>query len=313
MDNKFYPDQPADDSVECDEVKPPVNLCRVCACRGPLVCGKCKKVTYCGPQHQKIDWKAHKATCDPSKEATKLSYNDFLFPEFEIVIEQEEQQESSRESEQEAEKRRMREYEQMIKSGGAGAISEMSEADLSEFAESKEDKTFGKFKKVIEGYETQVIRYCRGASSPLWISDSGILSQAQLPNCATCNGRRTFEFQIMPQMLNELKNYDLDWGVIAIYTCEKDCDVKGNYVAEFVYKQDIIKGDEDEAEIDMEKLKLSSAKSKDNEISNLAPVTKPAKEIRNEASKNMQKSKQEKKTIPSKPQQKMFDECDNWE
>lgn len=44
----------------------------------------------------------------------------------------------------------------------------------------------------------------------------------------------------MPQLLISLKNDSLDWGIIAIYTCEKSCDVKLRYVKEFVYKQDIV-------------------------------------------------------------------------
>lgn len=44
----------------------------------------------------------------------------------------------------------------------------------------------------------------------------------------------------MPQLLNYLHNTDLDWGIIAIYTCEDSCDTNGEYVPEFVFKQDIV-------------------------------------------------------------------------
>lgn len=44
----------------------------------------------------------------------------------------------------------------------------------------------------------------------------------------------------MPQLLNSLNNEHLDWGIIAVYTCENSCSVDGEYVEEFVYKQDII-------------------------------------------------------------------------
>lgn len=43
----------------------------------------------------------------------------------------------------------------------------------------------------------------------------------------------------MPQLLNSLHNDQLDWGIIAVYTCEKSCDIDGQYVEEFAYKQDI--------------------------------------------------------------------------
>lgn len=226
--------------------------------------------------------------------------NEVLFPEFEIIIEQEENElDAKQESEKEAEKRRLKEFEDMVKNGQAGAMAEISDADLNEFAETKEDKTFGKFKKALESYETQVLRYCR-SGSPLWISDHAALNPSNIPSCPNCNGRRTFEFQVMPQMLNELKNYELDWGVIAVYTCEKDCDVNGKYVAEFCYKQDIMKGDDDD-EIDMEKLKLSSNVKPVEEKPKL-PV-KPAKEVK-------ASSKQSKVEVASK---KAFEENDEWE
>lgn len=44
----------------------------------------------------------------------------------------------------------------------------------------------------------------------------------------------------MPQLLLSLQNENLDWGIIAIYTCEKTCDVDSQYVKEFAYKQDIL-------------------------------------------------------------------------
>lgn len=299
---------PADELIECDGIEPFIKICRVCGLRGPLVCGKCKSAIYCGQLHQKIDWKLHKSSCDISNVQTKSPTSDILFSEFEIVIEQEEQQlEATKESEKEAEKRRLREYEEMVKAGEAGTNFGASDADFREIEETKEDKMFGKFKKAIEGYETQILRYDRGSSSPLWISDHGILDQSNVPNCENCNARRTYEFQIMPQLLNELKNYNLDWGVITVYTCEKDCDVKGKYVAEFAYKQDLVKGDDEESEIDIEKLQLSSA-TVNNETVNANEL----KEF-NDSSQSTKKSNRNVKSMSSKPKKQAFEDCDNWE
>lgn len=307
LKNAFYPDTPADDTVECDAVEAAVKLCRVCGCRGPLVCGKCKKVGYCGQLHQKLDWKIHKQHCGVSAEL-KAPPNEILFPEFEIVIEQEEQQveNGKQETEKEAEKRRLREYEDIAKSCQAGGLAEMSEADLNDLAESKEDKAFGRFKKAIESYESQVLRYNRHGS-PLWISDHGILKPSSVPTCANCKGRRTFEFQLMPQMLNELKNYDLDWGVIAVYTCEKDCDVGGKYVPEFCYKQDVMKSD-DEAKIDLGSLKLEAENAREESGSEAAVCDdgNSAEVPKKNVVKASKKAKQVKAT-------KMFKENDEWE
>lgn len=283
-------------------VEAPVNLCRVCGCRGPSVCAKCKKVNYCGQLHQKYDWKIHKQFCGTINEHHSPS-TDILFPEFEIVIEQEEQPlEKSKESEKEAETRRTREYEDMVRNGNSGAISEISEAELNDFVESKEDKTFGKFKAALENYESQVLRYKRGFS-PLWISDYGILNQSKVPNCELCNGPRTFEFQIMPQMLNELKNYELDWGIIAVYTCERDCDVNGKYTSEYVYKQDIVKNDDDEAsELEVNSLVLESDTVETN-----AKVSKSS-----ESCKQPSQNKKKREVVKEQSTKKAFEENDEW-
>ena len=43
--------------------------CRVEGCdrRGVLTCGGCQEVKYCSKEHQRQDWKTHKAQCRPFK------------------------------------------------------------------------------------------------------------------------------------------------------------------------------------------------------------------------------------------------------
>lgn len=48
----------------------------------------------------------------------------------------------------------------------------------------------------------------------------------------------------MPQLLNALHRPEIDWGVVAVYTCEKCCDTNGEYAQEFVLKQDIVGGEQ---------------------------------------------------------------------
>jgi pre-rRNA-processing protein TSR4 len=306
LKNEFYPDIPADKNIEIDEIPPAVNTCRVCSCRGPMLCGRCKKVSYCGQSHQKLDWKIHKQFCDQENHIEKVPLSEILFPEYEIDIEEEEPlDDEKKETEKEAEERRMKEYEALVKEGKAGAMMDCSDKDLDDFAESKEDKTFGKFKKNVAGYETQVIRYNRHGN-PLWISDNGKLNLGFVPNCENCGSKRSYEFQIMPQMLNELKNYDLDWGIIAIFTCENDCDIKGKYVREFCYKQDVVQTEESGNEVDMEKLKIAEK---------FQPKTTQTNETnnKNDKKKSSTMKTQEKSKKAQKPQKKAFDDCDNWE
>lgn len=278
-----------------------------------MLCGKCRKVSYCGQLHQKLDWAAHKQLCSADDDNVKFPPSEILFPEYEIDIEDEEPlEEGKKESEKDAEARRMKEYENLVKEGKVGVMPDISDKELEDFSESKEDKLFGKFKKNVDGYETQVVRYHRHGT-PLWISDHGVLNMAFVPNCEACGSRRTFEFQIMPQMLNELKNYELDWGIIAVYTCENDCHTNGKYVQEFCYKQDVIKTEESGNEIDMQKLKVSERMEKSSSSTN-----------GKEKSTNVDQQQQKKPTTstkssdkPKKPSKsthkKAFDENDDWD
>lgn len=43
----------------------------------------------------------------------------------------------------------------------------------------------------------------------------------------------------MPQLLNSYKDLDVDWGILAIYTCAQSCDTNNTYVDAYCYKQDI--------------------------------------------------------------------------
>lgn len=113
--------------------------------------------------------------------------------------------------------------------------------------EKDEDKVFAVFRDRIAQNKEQVVRYDRDGK-PLWITGTNQLAHEDVPKCDTCGGTRDFEFQIMPQLLNNLKRDDLDWGIISVYTCAKDCDIGERYVQEFAYKQDIVKEEEEEEE-----------------------------------------------------------------
>ena len=70
--NDFYSSEPPADDPKLAELSPEnfdAHLCRICGAGGPLSCSGCKKVRYCGKEHQTVDWKmGHKAECtDPGK------------------------------------------------------------------------------------------------------------------------------------------------------------------------------------------------------------------------------------------------------
>lgn len=176
-----------------------------------------------------------------------------------MVLDAEDNVDLASETDEQSETRRMKEYEELMQSGKVTEMSDVTEADLLSYAQNVEDIAFGKFKKRIATNNDQVLRYNRGGE-PLWISSKNTLSVEQVPPCEQCQSKRVFEFQvnfvfnlmiipmliygliidqIMPQMLNHLKDMALDWGVISVYTCEQSCS-SSDYVREFVYKQDII-------------------------------------------------------------------------
>ncbi|CAG11002.1 unnamed protein product, partial [Tetraodon nigroviridis] len=215
-----------------------VKLCWVCGCPGNKACSRCHAVTYCGKHHQTLHWKhTHKKECSSSATFPRHLFEskrnqpvlkfDFYFFSFPAALE---------------------------------------ETDLEEMAmhETEDNKVFQRFKKKTapEPHQViltkitsnsgvshacdhlfcsiQVVRYSRGGS-PLWVSSQHVPSDKDIPPC-TCGAARSFEFQVMPQLLNSLSvdatEGGVDWGTLAVYTCSGSCNQGDGYSPEFVWKQD---------------------------------------------------------------------------
>ncbi|XP_040889802.1 programmed cell death protein 2 [Toxotes jaculatrix] len=248
--NEFYPydpppeDEPLSDPEYDHSVLPVsgVKLCWVCGCPGNKACSRCHTVTYCGKHHQTLHWKhTHKKECC-NQEASIVTTSPFLFPESELVTEPEEEEDEGKEEDtKEAEG----EEEGLGAQRGVDCPSladTLTETDLEEMAmsETEDTKVFQRFKKKIAPEPHQVVRYSRGGS-PLWVSSQHIPSDQDIPPCI-CGARRTFEFQVMPQLLNSLRvdstGASIDWGILAVYTCSASCDHDDQYCPEFIWKQD---------------------------------------------------------------------------
>ncbi|XP_037806676.1 programmed cell death protein 2 [Lucilia sericata] len=254
--NEFYPDVPPPEEGEAaPEVLPPnTKLCLACGCVGPLKCGRCKKANYCGAPHQRLHWKIHKLTCTTedsvSAKAQHQPIPEILFPEWEIDINTDEDVNNDTTKDLKSdidEEQELKKLEQLTASGKAGEFQNLPESELEKYTKGSEeidDKYFRKFRKECDKDPMQIIRYKRNGQV-LWIADTETTIKEQLyniPKCGLCGAERVFEFQIMPQMLNYLKDSNVDWGVIAVYTCPKSCPLpkdKG-YVEEFCLKQDIV-------------------------------------------------------------------------
>lgn len=238
--NKFYPpiDPPEDPDWKKEiTVEKYCTVCIVCGCRGTKKCGGCKKYIYCTRDHQLLHWKnGHKQLCKQGIEVEGMD-NCFTLPEYEIIIDDEklEVELDAKATNLEAE---LREFDKIVESKKP----QFQDDDTIDTCVQpvKEDAQFQRFKEKIESYPDQVLRYSKG-SEPLWVSDSN--QPTSIPECQLCGGPRRFEFQIMPQMLNDLRldsasDTGIDWGTLAIYTCSDNCDLGSAYKKEYVWKQD---------------------------------------------------------------------------
>ncbi|KAG0344652.1 Programmed cell death protein 2 [Podila humilis] len=101
------------------------------------------------------------------------------------------------------------------------------------------DTAFLTFQKRIALYPDQVLRYARMeyelvTPEPLYVSDIGVPKKEDIPPCPDCKGARTFEFQIMPQLINYLAIDHsaadaLDFGTVLVYSCKHNCHVAGKH------------------------------------------------------------------------------------
>ncbi|XP_040821624.1 programmed cell death protein 2 isoform X1 [Ochotona curzoniae] len=236
--NDFYsyeppPDGPAPGTGEavCLQLQSGAHLCRVCGCLGPKACSRCHKAYYCSREHQMRDWRmGHKQACaEPDHLDHVVPDHNFLFPEFEIVIESEDEFVPEV-------------VEKEDDSDITESMGEALEEELDSMAkhESEEDKIFQKFKTQIAVEPEQILRYGRGIT-PIWISGENIPHAKDIPDCP-CGAKRILEFQVMPQLLNYLKadslGHSVDWGILTVFTCAESCSLGSGYAEEFVWKQD---------------------------------------------------------------------------
>ncbi|NXA38172.1 PDCD2 protein, partial [Eudromia elegans] len=177
--------------------------------------------------------------------------NEFLFPEYEILIEPEEPESPSDSSidpdDEAADVSENSGKQEELRDTGSATQESLDEATLEAMAkhETEDDKIFQKFKERIAAEPEQIIRYCRGGEGPIWVSGENIPEEKDIPDCS-CGAKRIFEFQIMPQLLNHLQvdslGESIDWGTLVVYTCAESCNQDGRYLEEFIWKQDFSAG-----------------------------------------------------------------------
>ena len=135
--------------------------CIVCGISSSSHCAKCKNINYCSRVHQILDWKnGHKEFCGTEKE---LFLKNFLFPQFELIVEAEENfpEQGSKNDDPEKDSEEIKKYEELVKNGQAGSLQFAADIDsaLVEMANKVEDKAFFKFQNRIKLDPNQVLRY----------------------------------------------------------------------------------------------------------------------------------------------------------
>eukprot|EP00455_Lapot_gusevi_P000321 TRINITY_DN10152_c0_g1_i2.p1 TRINITY_DN10152_c0_g1~~TRINITY_DN10152_c0_g1_i2.p1 ORF type:complete len:405 (-),score=50.15 TRINITY_DN10152_c0_g1_i2:9-1223(-) len=279
--NEFYPYNPpeplppnSDLSAIQDEEFPGVTLCYVCGLSGKKKCGQCRQFFYCSRHCQKLHWTKYKHSkqCRPAaafsaasadgEEKEGLDISDCLFPENEIVIEEEELEEDEDFDKENAL------YENYQKEIAEDPDKEDENTETDDKEEdlmgtlAAPDKVFDQFQKRINYNPEQIIRYNRSETAqPLWAHSQHILDTSTVPPCPVCGDARIFEFQVLPQFLYYAKVEErsespvdsLDFGTIAIFTCRSSCQNSpkqsmNKYVSEYVYRQPPIQVSTDKKE-----------------------------------------------------------------
>ncbi|KAG6557147.1 hypothetical protein Mapa_001074 [Marchantia paleacea] len=267
-DNDYYSaSPPKTDGSELPLCKGAV-LCSWCGTwKGDKICGGCKQTRYCSQTHQMDHWRGgHAPGCRLAQEKMKATDEEScttsssvvevadgaslsnpacpsLWPEFELIVDDaaDDEDEDSGEGldERDGVRRLLSEYENRRRNQGREEFSSKDVAELQE--SSAEEQHWAAFQARVSKTPEQVLWYLRSADAkPLWPRVDGQPKTTDIPQCSHCGGNRTFEFQILPQLLYYFQLNDdpdsLDWGTIAVYSCEKSCSVEG-YSQEFAWVQ----------------------------------------------------------------------------
>lgn len=87
------------------------------------------------------------------------------------------------------------------------------------------DQDFLVYKNNLLNDPDHVIRYCFNSKTvPMFYSSQDKFKIDDIPDCEHCGSKRVFEFQVNNTLLNSVDQLcDMDWGVIAVYSCSNTC------------------------------------------------------------------------------------------
>lgn len=239
-----------------------LSVCAVCGLKGDFRCSQCQQRRYCSRQHQRLDWAMHRQACGSSSGEKK----EVQFGLARHLVESQWEEDLIEEKEAEAEEKVDKDLSQSL--SAALSLNNKQQPKEQEWDEEPYersachvDKTFLRFQKRIQIEPSQILRYARTDKDappplPLWVNDAD--RPLSVPACELCGSERTFEFQIMPQLLHYVGGdaCGLDFGTVVVYSCDASCDLgqdgekgSGGLVEEFIWKQDYSKDSVDPTQL----------------------------------------------------------------
>jgi len=121
---------------------------------------------------------------------------------------------------------------------------EDSELILTNNYEELTDDTFLRYQTTIQKDPKQILRYYgkKKECTPLWVNSKNTPTEQDISRCEYCGSKRSFEFQVLPQLLYflDIESYEnpIDFGTLSIYTCDNLCiQPNTTYYNEYLYLQ----------------------------------------------------------------------------
>ena len=186
--------------------------CEICGQFASKRCASCKKLYYCGREHQLLDWNlGHEKECkilqqqqqqsqqqqpqQPQQQNIQKKKSNLCFAEFELVTEPEDEEKARKSSNNLND-------EEILSKTLVTADNDDQDPDFGgddeKFEQIDKDKAFLKFQKKTEQYPDQILRYYNDKSrnKTVWISEKGLPTEGIPPKCPHCNSIRLLEFQV---------------------------------------------------------------------------------------------------------------------
>lgn len=224
-------------------------------------CAQCSGQCYCSRAHQKADWPRHKRVCGVAADALPADLPAppaaprRLYFVTELELSAAERLAARRERDAVALAKQQTAPADEAGGGGDGE-QDFPDDELEEAvsdSKASRDALFVRFQRRVDADPEQLLRYwhwdgtgdlcARGDAQVVWATSKAPRTSAdEVPPCEHCGAKRSFEFQLMPQLLYFLAKQTpaasvVDFATLVGYTCTASCTPPTAYAAEHVFVQ----------------------------------------------------------------------------